>query len=140
MRNIYLSFFSILILSYCVAPPEYSDGLLENIPAIVDESDYFSLSILGDQYTEDREWELSLSTTEFDVILQTLAIKEFNNSSDSSYLSITGMNGDTILTAMIMGDLNWSSEDSASHVGFPEKVIFSGKNFSGRLEYQIFNK
>ena len=140
MRKIYLSFFSILILSNCVAPPEYSDGLLENIPAIVDESDYFSLSILGDQYTEDHEWELSLSTTEFDVILQTLAVKEFNSSSDSTYLSIRGTNGDTILPALIMSDLNWSSEDSVSYIGAPEKVIFSGKNFTGRLEYQILKK
>ena len=92
------------------------------------------------RYTEDHEWDLSLSTTEFDVILQTLAVKEFNNSSDSTYLSIRGTNGDTILTALIMGDLNWSSEDSVTHIGTPGKVVFSGKNFTGRLEYQILKK
>ena len=128
------------MLPYCVAPPEYSDGLLENIPAIVDQSDYFSLSILAEQYTEDHEWDLSLTTTESDVILQTLAVKEFNNSSDSTFLSIKGANGDTILTALVMSDLNWSSEDSISYIGAPEKVIFSGKNFTGRLEYQILKK
>ena len=140
MRRFYISIISLLMLPYCVAPPEYSDGLLENIPAIVDQSDYFSLSILAEQYTEDHEWDLSLTTTESDVILQTLVIKEFNTSSDSTFLSIKGANGDTILTALVMSDLNWSSEDSISYIGSPGKIIFSAKNFSGRLEYQILKK
>ena len=36
---------TILVLESCVEPPSYDDGLLENIPAIVNELDYFSLSI-----------------------------------------------------------------------------------------------
>ena len=55
MRRFYILILSVSMLPHCVAPPEYSDGLLENIPAIVDASDYFSLSILGDQYTADHE-------------------------------------------------------------------------------------
>ena len=43
----------LLLIGGCVAPPDYSDGLLENIPAIVDETDYFSLSLLGDDYSEE---------------------------------------------------------------------------------------
>ncbi|MBT3608670.1 MAG: hypothetical protein HN515_10520, partial [Candidatus Marinimicrobia bacterium] len=50
-----------LFVSSCVAPPDHSDGLLENVPAIVDETDYFSLSLLGDDYSEEKEWELSLT-------------------------------------------------------------------------------
>ena len=34
-----------IFLFSCVAPPEYSDGLLNNLPAIVNETDYFSLSV-----------------------------------------------------------------------------------------------
>ena len=140
MRRFYILILSACLLPHCVAPPEYSDGLLENIPAIVDASDYFSLSILGDQYTADHEWEVSLAPAESDVLLQTLVVKEFNSSSDSTYLLIKGADGDTILTALIMGDLNWSSEDSVSHIGFPGEIAFSGKNFTGRVEYQILKK
>jgi len=39
----------LLFIGGCVAPPDYSDGLLENVPAIVDETDYFSLSLLGEK-------------------------------------------------------------------------------------------
>ena len=140
MKKNILFTFTIFILSVCVSPPEYSDGLLENIPAIVNEPDYFSLSIFGDQFSEDNEWELSLDVTEFDVMLQTLAVKDLNSSSDSTYLYVRGADGDTLLYAWIMSDMNWSSEDSVSYFGYPDNVIFSGKNFSGRIEYQLLKK
>ncbi len=132
--------FFLLFMGSCVAPPEYADGLLENTPAIVDETDYFSLSILGDKYTEEKEWNLSLTTNSTDVLLQTLAIKELAIGSDSSYLYLIRDTGDTILAALLLSELNWSSEDSVTHMGSPSKVIFSGNNFSGRLEYQILKK
>ena len=140
MKKYILFICTIFILSFCVSPPEYSDGLLENIPAIVNEPDYFSLSIFGDQFSEDNEWELSLDVTEFDVMLQTLAVKDLNSSSDSTYLYVRGADGDTLLYAWIMSDMNWSSEDSVSYFGTPSNVVFSGKNFSGRIEYQIMTK
>ena len=34
--------FFLFIMGGCVEPPEYKDGLLENIPAIVNEADFFS--------------------------------------------------------------------------------------------------
>ena len=130
----------LLLIGGCVAPPDYSDGLLENVPAIVDETDYFSLSILGDKYTEEKEWDLSLITGSADVLLQTLAIKELAIVSDSSYLYLIRDTGDTILAVLLLSELNWSSEDSVAYTGSPSKVIFSGNNFSGRLEYQILKK
>ena len=127
----------VLILS-CVAPPDYTDGLLENIPAIINEADYFSLSILGDDYTDDKEWELELTTVDNDVILSTLVIKDLSiNSSDSSYLFLMMESGDTLFTAGLFSELVWTSKDSISSIGSPNKISFSGNNFTGRLEYQI---
>ena len=34
-------------------PQEYSDGLIENTPAVINETDYFSLSIFGDKYAKN---------------------------------------------------------------------------------------
>lgn len=128
----------------CVAPPDYTDGLLENIPAIIDEPDYFSLSLLGQDYTNDHEWELSLSALDSnDVLLETIALKDLNINSGSSYLYII-----TSLNDSLNDTLNWiinnnmidSREDSIKNIGTPSKVIFSGDNFSGRLEYQIMKQ
>ncbi len=128
----------------CVAPPEYTDGLLENIPAIIDESDYFSLSILGQDYTDDHEWELSFSSSDSnDIILQTIALKDLNLSSGSSYLYIITVSDDSLsdtLNWIINNNMIETREDSVKNIGIPSKVIFSGDDFSGRLEYQIIKQ
>jgi hypothetical protein len=122
----------------CVGPPDHADGLLENVPAVVIETDYFSLSVLGDKYTEDNEWELTLDATTSDQILTTLVVKDLViNSSDSTYLYLLDDQGDTILNAGIFSDIIFTSQDSISVIGIPKKAMLNADNFSGRLEYQI---
>ena len=131
----------LVLIPSCVSPPDYTDGLLENIPAIVNETDYFSLSILGDDYTGEKEWDIALTTVDTDIILSTLVIKDLTiNSSDSSYLYLLMESGDTIFTAGLFSELVWTSQDSIGYIGSPKKVSFSGNNFTGRLEYQILKK
>ena len=50
LMKFYLISLNILIFG-CVEPPDYDDGLLLNIPAIVNEDDYFSLSLNADLHT-----------------------------------------------------------------------------------------
>ena len=128
----------LVLISSCVSPPEYTDGLLENIPAVVNETDYFSLSIFGDDYTDEKEWDIELTTVDTDIILSTLVIKDLTiNSSDSSYLYLMRESGDVIFTAGLFSELVWTSQDSIGIIGAPKKVAFSGKKFTGRLEYQL---
>ena len=138
-NNINLLVISICLgLASCVGPPNYTDGLIENVPAIINESDYFSLSLLGDKYSEETKWDLSLSTTDLDKILTTMIVKDLSiGASDSSYLFLVDVVGDTILSAGIFSELIFTSEDSISVIGIPERIILDADNFSGRLEYQI---
>ena len=125
-------------LASCVGPPNYTDGLIENVPAIINENDYFSLSLLGDKYSEETKWDLSLSTTDLDKILMTMIVKDLSiGASDSSYLFLVDEEGDTILSAGLFSELIFTSEDSISVIGIPERIILDADNFSGRLEYQI---
>ena len=128
----------IVLSSSCVAPPDQSDGLLENIPAVVNEPDYFSLSILGDAYSESETWDLNFSANETDVVLTTLALKDVNvKATDSTYFQVLLAEGDTILSILIQSDLVWSSLDSIAKIGVPAVASFDGSNFTGRLEYQL---
>tara|TARA_Y100000590_G_scaffold273335_1_gene306886 strand:- start:578 stop:1021 length:444 start_codon:yes stop_codon:yes gene_type:complete len=128
----------LLLLSCCVSPPEHTDGLLENIPAIVDEQDFFSLSILGDDYTETNTWDIKFLANETDIILATFILKDIKvKDTDSTYFQIFEENGDTILSHFIQSDLTWSSQDSISVVGNPDLISFFSSNFNGRLEYQL---
>ena len=138
-KNINLLVISICLgLASCVGPPKYTDGLIENVPAIINENDYFSLSLVGDKYSEETKWDLSLSTTDLDKILTTMIVKDLSiGASDSSYLFLLDGVGDTILSAGLFSELIFTSEDSISVIGIPERIILDADNFSGRLEYQI---
>jgi len=131
----------LLLIGGCVAPPDYSDGLLENVPAIVDETDYFSLSLLGDDYSEDKEWELSLITDSTDTILTTLVLADLNiSNTDSSILFMMNDSGDTVFQPILLGNIVWSSDIAVKLIGSPKIISFKGDNFTGRLEYQILKK
>ena len=131
----------LLLIGGCVAPPDYSDGLLENVPAIVDEADYFSLSLLGDDYSEKKEWELSLTSDSTDTILTTLVLADLNiSSTDSSILFMMNDSGDTVFQPILLGNTVWSSDIAVNLIGSPKIILFKGDNFTGRLEYQILKK
>ena len=131
----------LLLIGGCVAPPDYSDGLLENVPAIVDETDYFSLSLLGDDYLEEKEWELSLTSDSTDTILTTLVLADLNISdTDSSILFMMNDSGDTVFQPILLGNTVWSSDLAVNLIGSPKIISFKGDNFTGRLEYQILKK
>ena len=131
----------LLLIGGCVAPPDYSDGLLENVPAIVDETDYFSLSLLGDDYSEEKEWELSLTSDSTDTILTTLVLADLNiSNTDSSILVMMNDSGDTVFQPILLGNVVWSSDIAINLIGSPKKISFKGDNFTGRLEYQILKK
>ena len=140
MNNIFHVFCLTIIFIFvsCVDPPEHSDGLLENIPAIVNESDYFSLSLLGDKYTEKSDWDLDLDAIASYQILTTLIVKDLTiGASDSTYLYLLDEQGDTIFSAGFFSEITFTSEDSITAIGIPKKVILDADNFSGRLEYQL---
>ena len=131
----------LLLIGGCVAPPDYSDGLLENVPAIVDETDYFSLSLLGDDYSEEKEWELSLTTDSTDTILTTLVLADLSiSNTDSSILFMMNDSGDTVFQPILLANVVWSSEIAIQLIGSPKIISFKGDNFTGRLEYQILKK
>jgi len=140
MMNKIIYFVSLLILSNisCVSPPEYSDGLLENNPAIINESDIFSLSIYTEDYTVNEIWDLNFSLVDSDILLSTLIIKDLNiSSTDSSSLTILSSNNDTLLKVLVKEEFVWTSLDTISNYGFPQKTILQSDNLTGRIEFQM---
>ena len=131
----------LLLIGGCVAPPDYSDGLIENIPAIVDEANYFSLSLLGDDYLEEKEWELSLTSASTDTILTTLVLADLNiSNTDSSILFMMNDSGDTVFQSILLENIVWSDDIAINLIGSPKIISLKGDNFTGRLEYQILKK
>jgi len=139
--SIKLSLLISLLLPSCVSPPDYEDGLLENIPAVINDVDYFSLSILADDYSDNLKWDLDISLLEDDIYLSTLVIKDLSiTSSDSSFIYIIDSNLDTSLTIGIFDEVLSTINDTISSLGVPKTVVFFGDKLTGRIEYQILKK
>lgn len=130
-------FLAVVLLSGCVGPPDYADGLIENKPAIVNDTDYFSLSLLGDKYDASDDWNLLMDLTEDDRILVTTVVKDVVASSDSTYLYMINDQSDTVFTAGIFSDLISGNEIDVIELGLPKKVVLICNSFSGRIEFQL---
>ena len=77
----------------CVEPPEYDDGLLLNIPAIVNENDFFSFSINSEDYSKNHSWDLLFNAVNTDTLYTSLVIKDYTGSiSDSTYVRLYNTN------------------------------------------------
>ncbi len=126
-----------VLLSGCVGPPDYADGLIENKPAIVNDTDYFSLSLLGDKYDASDDWNLLMDLTEDDRILVTTVVKDVVASSDSTYLYMINDQSDTVFTAGIFSDLISGNEIDVIELGLPKKVVLICNSFTGRIEFQL---
>ena len=130
-------FLAVMLLSGCVGPPDYADGLIENKPAIVNDTDYFSLSLLGDKYDASDDWNLLMDLTEDDRILVTTVVKDVVASSDSTYLYMINDQSDTVFTTGIFSDLISGNEIDVIELGLPKKVVLICNSFTGRIEFQL---
>ena len=133
---------SLLIITICcVEPPDYDDGLLVNIPAIINEDDYFSLSLNADLYTQNQNWELDFTSTGEDTLYTSLVIKEFSSSiSDSSFLILYNSNNAEIFNIHINGETTSISEIAIEYIGNPSRIELVSKKLNCLLDLQLIRQ
>ena len=122
-------------------PPDYDDGLLVNIPAIINEDDYFSLSLNADLYTQNQNWELDFTSTVEDTLYTSLVIKDFSSSiSDSSFLILYNSNNAEIFNIHINGETTSISEIAIEYIGNPSKIELVSKKLNCLLDLQLIRQ
>jgi len=131
----------LIIIICCVEPPDYDDGLLVNIPAIVNEDDYFSLSLNADLHTKNHNWELDFTSTGQDTLYTSLVIKDFSSSvSDSSFLILYNSNNAEIFNIHINGETTSISEIAIDYIGNPSRVELVSKKLNCLLDLQLIRQ
>ena len=131
----------LIIIICCVEPPDYDDGLLVNIPAIINEDDYFSLSLNADLYTQNHNWELDFTSTGEDTLYTSLVIKEFSSSiSDSSFLILYNSNNAEIFNIHIDGETTSISEIAIEYIGNPSRIELVSKKLNCLLDLQLIRQ
>lgn len=122
-------------------PPDYDDGLLVNIPAIINEDDYFSLSLNADLYTKNQNWELDFTSTGEDTLYTSLIIKDFSSSiSDSSFLILYNSNNAEIFNIHINGETTSISEIAIEYIGNPSRIELVSKKLNCLLDLQLIRQ
>ena len=131
----------LIIIICCVEPPDYDDGLLVNIPAIINEDDYFSLSLNADLYTQNHNWELDFTSTGEDTLYTSLVIKDFSSSvGDSSFLILYNSNNAEIFNIHINGETTSITEISIEYVGNPSRIELVSKKLNCLLDLQLIRR
>ena len=131
----------LIIIICCVEPPDYDDGLLVNIPAIINEDDYFSLSLNADLYTQNQNWELDFTSTGEDTLYTSLVIKDFSSSiSDSSFLILYNSNNAEIFNIHINGETTSISEIAIEYIGNPSRIELVSKKLNCLIDLQLIRQ
>jgi hypothetical protein len=130
-----------MLISGCVEPPDYDDGLLENIPAIVNDDDYFSLSLYAENHTQNYNWNLDFSSTSEDTLFTSLIIKDYlGSTADSSTLILYNSNEAEIFNILLNGETTSISEISIEYIGNPHRLELVSNKLNCLLELQLIRQ
>ena len=130
-----------MLISGCVEPPDYDDGLLENIPAIVNDDDYFSLSLYAENHTQNYNWNLDFSSTSEDTLFTSLIIKDYlGSTADSSTLILYNSNEAEIFNILLNGETTSISEISIEYIGNPYRLELISNKLNCLLELQLIRQ
>ena len=130
-----------MLFSGCVEPPEYDDGLLENIPAIVNDDDYFSLSLYAENHTQNHNWNLDFSSNGEDTLFTSLIIRDYlGSTADSSSLILYNSNEAEIFNILLNGETTSISEISIEYIGNPHRLELISNKLNCLLELQLIRQ
>jgi hypothetical protein len=130
-----------MLLCGCVEPPDYDDGLLENIPAIVNDDDYFSLSLFAENHTKNYNWNLDFTSTGEDTLFTSLIIKDYlGSTADSSSLILYNSNEAEIFNILLNGETTSISEISIEYIGNPHRLELISNKLNCLLELQLIRQ
>jgi len=130
-----------IFLLYCVEPPEYDDGLLVNIPAIVNENDFFSLSLNAEDYTKSKSWDLAFNGVSTDTLYTSLIIKDYSGSiNDSTSLRLYNSNNANIFDVLINSEITSIDKIPIEYIGNPDRLELSANNFNGLIDLQLIKQ
>ena len=138
--NKYIAIIFLLIYG-CVGPPEPDDGLIDNLPSIINTSDAFSFSLRGDKYDFNESYDLSFILDSNSVLSTTLIINEFSGNDTTSIILKNSLDS-TLYWYLVLGNSVYSRIDTMSGdpFSYPEKINVVGIQFNGVVDFQIIKQ
>jgi hypothetical protein len=125
----------------CVGPPEPDDGLIDNLPFVINTAEVFTFALRGNSYDVDESYDLSFALDSNAVLSTTLVVNEYS-ASDSTLIYLNNSADSTLLGYLIQGNMVYTRSDTmgGNELGYPGKINVVGTNFNGVVDFQIIKK
>ena len=132
---------TISLLYNCVGPPDPDDGLIDNLPFVINTAEVFTFALRGNSYDVDESYDLSFALDSNAVLSTTLVVNEYS-ASDSTLIYLNNSADSTLLGYLILGNIVYTRSDtmSGNELGYPGKINVVGTNFNGVVDFQIIKK
>ena len=131
MKKVFFISLVILFAAACVGPEELYDGLVKNIPTVVNTNNVFTYAIKAENYDFNHEYDLSITGSDTSFLTTTLLI---TGAGVADTVSITFYDADTVLWPIKWaGDLVYTAMDSLTNY-HPKSVRFAAKDYTGEIQ------
>ena len=137
MKHTYI-FVAISLFYNCVGQPEPDDGLIENLPFVINTADVFTFALRGNSYDVEESYDLSFALDSNAVLSTTLIVNEYSGS-DTTSIYVNNSADSTLLWYLILGNMVYTRSDDmgGNELGYPGKINVVGTNFNGVVDFQI---
>ena len=137
MKHTYI-FVAISLFYNCVGPPDPDDGLIDNLPFVINTAEVFTFALRGNAYDGEESYDLSFALDSNAVLSTTLVVNEYSGS-DSTSIYVNNSADSTLLWYLILGNIVYTRNDTmgGNGLGYPGKINVVGTNFNGVVDFQI---
>jgi len=122
----------------CVGPEDPLDGLLEDLPAVVNTAEVFTFNLKGNKYTFEEKYTLSMKPDSNSVLTTSLIVQNWSGN-DTTRIWMINEGDTTYQWFQITGNMIYTAIDSLTSdpTFIPKKIRFETTKFSGVLQYSL---
>ena len=137
MKHTYI-LVAIFLFYNCVGPPEPDDGLIDNLPFVINTAEVFTFVLRGNSYDGEESYDLSFALDSNAVLSTTLVVNGYSGS-DTTSIYVNNSADSTLLWYLILGNMVYTRSDmmDGNALGYPGKINVVGTNFNGVMDFQI---
>lgn len=132
----FLCILFLLSIIACVGPEEYDDGLLENLPAVINTKTAFTLNLKASKYTFEESYPLELSFVDSVDFLSISLIITGYSGGDTAFIELYTENNVKTFWVDVTGNGIINPLYSAAEI-MPQKLKFRGNNFTGIIHFAL---
>lgn len=127
-----------LIVWNCVGPEDPVDGLLEDLPSVVNTADVFTFNLKGNNYSFEEKYRLTMNPDSNSVLTTSLIVTGWSGN-DTTRIFYKNAGDTTYAWIQINGNLTYTATDSLTNDSkyHPSKLLLEGTDFTGTMQFSI---